>query len=138
MIVTVPDNIALSVEIDAVELADDAKRVAVSALRALKEYEVLGVNPLNVGDVCHVPLFISYSHPVIVVSVILVDVLPDFVGAEGAVCVFALVTVAVALEETLPLQFAALTVTVMVLPISSCTKVYEALFVPILVLPRFH
>ena len=44
------------------------------------------------------------------------------VGASvGAVCV-ALVTVAVADDVTLPLQFAAVTVTVMVAPISACVK----------------
>ena len=44
------------------------------------------------------------------------------VGAAGAACE-ALVTVAVGKELTLPLQLAAVTVTVMVLLISACTKV---------------
>ena len=52
----------------------------------------------------------------------LVVVLSAKVGAAGAVCV-AFVTVAVAAEVTSPVQFAAVTVTVMVLPISTCTKV---------------
>ena len=53
---------------------------------------------------------------------ILVAVLLANVGAlVGAVCV-ALVTVVVADEVTLPLQLAAVTVTVMVVPMSACTK----------------
>ena len=56
------------------------------------------------------------------VRVILVAVLLAKVGAlVGAVCV-ALVTVVVADDVTLPLQFAAVTVTVMVVPMSVCTK----------------
>jgi hypothetical protein len=63
-----------------------------------------------------------YSQPETVFSVMLVEVWLAIVGAAGAVCV-ALVTVAVAAEVTLPVQFAAVTVTVMVLPMSACANV---------------
>ena len=58
-----------------------------------------------------------YSHPVTVLSVMLFVVTDNNVGAAGAVCA-ALVTAAVAGEVTLPLQLAADTSTVMVLPMS--------------------
>lgn len=80
---------------------------------------VLGVNSVNWVDVCHdVPPFLLYSHPEMAVSVMLVAVLPDEVGAEGAVCV-ALVTDAVFPEVTLPVQLAAVTTTLITLPISA-------------------
>ena len=112
----------MAVVIDVVELAGDAKRVVVSALRALKEYEVLGDSPENVVADCHELSFLSYSHPVMVLSVMLVDVLLDSVGAEGAVCV-ALVTDAVFPEVMLPVQLAAVTTTLIAFPISSDARV---------------
>ena len=63
-----------------------------------------------------------YSQPLTVVSVMVVDVLSANVGAAGAVCC-ALVTVAEPAEVTLPVQLAAVTVTVMVAPMSSATNV---------------
>ena len=83
---------------------------------------MLGDKPLNVVEVCQLPPSLLYSQPVIVLSVILVVVLEDKVGASGAVCV-AFVTVAVEFEVTDPSQLAAVTVTVIVLPMSACTKV---------------
>ena len=76
----------------------------------------------KVVDSCHVPPSIRYSQPVMVLRIIFVAVLDDSVGASGAVC-GALVTVVVAAEVTLPVQLAAVTVTVIVAPMSSCTKV---------------
>ena len=63
-----------------------------------------------------------YSHPVMVLSVMLVVVRLFIVGAAGVAGV-ALVTVGVGAEVMLPVQFDADTVTVIVLPISACTKV---------------
>ena len=83
---------------------------------------MLGVNPLKVVDVCHAPPSLLYSQPAMVVSVMLVGVLLDEVGAGGAAWV-AFVTVAVAAEVTLPSQLAAVTVTVMVAPMSAATNV---------------
>ena len=59
--VTVPDNSAASVINDAAGLAGDAKCVAVSALRWVKLYEVLGVNSSKVVVVCHASVSLRYS-----------------------------------------------------------------------------
>ena len=56
------------------------------------------------------------------VSVILVVVLLDIVGAAGVVCA-ALATAAVADDVTLPVQFEADTLTVMVAPTSAAANV---------------
>ena len=100
-------------------------------------YDVLGVKSLKVVEACHSPPFTRYSHPVMVLRVMLVDVREFIAGAAGANGV-ALITVEVAPEVMLPLQLAAVTITVMVLPISAATKVYVELFVPIVVAPRLH
>ena len=83
---------------------------------------MLGVNPLKVTELCQVPPFTRYSQPEILFNVTLVEVLLAKVGAAGAVCV-ALATTAVAAEVTVPLQFAADTITVITLSISAATKV---------------
>jgi len=62
-----------------------------------------------------------YSQSATVLSVMLVNVLLLRVGAAGASCV-ALVTVGVEFEVTSPVQLAAVTVTVIVLPMSASTK----------------
>jgi hypothetical protein len=111
-----------AVESDAEALAGEARWVAVSALRCVKGYDVEAVNPLKVVEDWNAPPLRLYSHPETVVSVILLGVLLAMVGAAGAVCV-ALVTATVAGEVTLPLQLAAETTTVMVLPMSAATKV---------------
>jgi len=118
LMVTIPLKVALSVVIDVAVLAGDAKWVSVAALRAMNEYGVFGVKPLNNVDDCQfVPLSLLYSQPVITSSVMLVAVRLAIVGAAGAAC-DALITVAVGADDTPPLQFAAVTVTVMVLPMS--------------------
>jgi len=118
LMVTVPVKIAVSVVITVAVLAGEAKWVSVAALRAMNEYCVFGVKPLNNVDDCQfVPLSLLYSQPIMVLSVMLFAVLLASVGAAGAVCV-ALITVAVAAEVILPIQFAAVTVTVIVLPMS--------------------
>ena len=68
------------------------------------------------------PPFLRYSQPVMVLRVMFVAVLDNKVGAAGAVGV-ALLTVAVGSEATLPVQLAAVTVTVMVAAMSAWTKV---------------
>ena len=74
----------LSVVNEATGPAGEGICVGVSSMRASKLYAVFGVNPLNVTDVCHAPPFIRYSQPVIVLSVMLVVVLLNIVGAGGA------------------------------------------------------
>ena len=59
--VTVPPNVAISVVNDAAGLSGDAKCVAVSALRWVKLYEVLGVKPSKVVVVCHALVPLRYS-----------------------------------------------------------------------------
>ena len=83
---------------------------------------VLGLNPPKVGDVCQLPLSLRYSQPDTELRVIVVAVLSARVGGGGVVCV-AFVTVAVGFDVTSPVQLAAVTVTVVVLPMSSCTSV---------------
>ena len=73
----VVDNVATG-------LSGDARCVGVSASRCLKLYAVLGVNPVKVVDDCQAPPLMLYSHPVTVVSVIVVLVADAKVGAEGA------------------------------------------------------
>ena len=108
---TVPLKFARSVENAADGLFGEAKCVAVSARRWMNVYDVFGVNPSNTGDDCHdVPAFRLYSQPETLVSVILVGAPLDLVGAEGAVWL-AFATAAVLEDVTLPLQFAAVTTT---------------------------
>ena len=83
----------------------------------------MGVNPLKTTGVCQaLPPSLLYSQPAMALSVMLVDVLLAIVGAAGAVCA-ALATAVVGVEVTLPVQLAAVTVTVIVFPISACAKV---------------
>ena len=86
-------------------------------------YAVLGVNPLKVVEVCHVPAVPRrYSQPLMVLSIMLVGVADERVGAAGAVW-FAFATATVASEVTLPLQVDEVTTTLSVLPMSACTGV---------------
>ena len=87
----------------------------------MKLYDVFGVKPSKVVEDCHAPLPKRYSHPVMVLSVMLVAVLDAIVGAEGAAWV-ALATVAVAGDVTLPEQLAAFTTTLIGLLTSAATS----------------
>ena len=120
--VTVPDSVALSVTIFVEGLSDEAEWVSVAAIRAVNVYSVLGVNPLNVVVVCHTPPPLLYSAPAMVLSVMLVAVLLNRVGALGAFCV-SFSTGPTGADITLPPQFAAVTVTVIILSMSANTKV---------------
>ena len=123
VMVTVPVKVAMSVVIVVDELAGDAKWVAVSTLRATKLCAMLGVKPVKVVEACHVaPASILYWQSAMVLRVMLVAVFDNNVGAAGAVCV-AFVTVAVGAEVTSPVQLAAVTVTVMVAPMSAWASV---------------
>ena len=83
---------------------------------------MFGIKSLKTVLVCQAPSFIRYSQPVTVTSVMFVAVLDNNSGIAGASCI-ALAIIAVGLELMLPSQLAAVTVTVIVLPISSCSKV---------------
>ena len=82
----------LSVSNVAASLAAEARCVEVSAMRCVKKYSVLGVKPLNVGEVCQLPPFILYSQPSTSLSMMLVAVFDANVGAAGAACVILLMT----------------------------------------------
>ena len=82
---------------------------------------MLGVNPAKVGDDCQALPLMLYSQPDTMLRVILVAVLLFSVGLSGAVCV-ALETTAVVLEDTLPVQLAAVTVTLIVWLMSASAK----------------
>ena len=119
---TVPSKTALSVVNDAVAPGSEAKWVAVSILRASKLKELLGDKLLKVSVDDQAPPTLRYSQSAIALRVMLVAVFDANDGAAGAVC-DAFVTVAVGAELALPSQFAALTVTVIVLPMSDWVKV---------------
>ena len=121
LIVTVPDNAAVAVLNDALGLSPEIKCVAVSFKRCVKLYAVPAVSPVNVGLSCHEPVPLRYSAPLTMVSVILVVVLLAIVGAAGVVCA-ALATADVAEDVTLPVQFEADTLTVMVAPTSAAAN----------------
>ena len=96
------------------------------------------VNPLKVADVCHAPLSLRYWQPVMVTNVMLLVVLEASIGAAGAACV-ALATADVAADVIPPVQLAAVTVTVMVWPMSAATNLYVDDVAPeIFAVPRFH
>lgn len=119
---------AQSVNISRELLGSDAKWVFVSPILAKKKYGVFGFNPLNTAVFCHVPgtaltVFIAYCAPAIELNVMLVAVLLAIVGAVGADGPSAFVTAEVGTDVTLPLQLAAVTVTVIIAPISACNKV---------------
>ena len=113
---------AVAVLNDADALALETKCVAVSFKRCVKLYDVPAVKPVKSGLSCHEPVPLRYSAPLTSVSVMLVVVLLAIVGAAGVVCA-ALATADVAEDVTLPVQFEADTLTVMVAPTSATAKV---------------